>query len=206
MSSPRPPDGTGTGRAPTRADDVDRVRVGRVLDDHAVAGAGVRRDQQVDRLLRARGDEHLVRASWGCRARCTSAATASRSTGEAERRVARAGQVAGERVERGEVGAVQRRGRRRRRHREVDDARLVPRRTRAIDDARARSGRERGDRARAAPAHQVALVAQQPVGRGRGGPGDARRRRRARARSAGGCSAGPSPDRIAARRASASAT
>ena len=114
-------------------------------------------------------------ASSACRGGVYQSAIASRSTGQPERRVAGAREVAGEAVEGGQVAAVQDRRRRRRGHREVDDARSVVVR---LARTRARAPSPLGSVVTvpgAATADEVALVAQQAVGGRRGGPGHAGR-------------------------------
>ena len=89
------------------ADRVERVRIGRVVDEHAVAGAGEHAQQERERVLRARGHEHLVRC--GRRAAAGRGARRRRRAapaGRARRSPGRAGAAAARRSPRRARGAA----------------------------------------------------------------------------------------------------
>jgi hypothetical protein len=156
-----------------RADRVERVRIRRVVDHHAVAGAGEHAQQQGERVLRPRGHEHLVRR---CRHTAAGEVLGDHRTQppQPERVVARPGQVARQLGGRRRQRPVQRAFRRRAGSgAEVDDV-LAGRRLGARR-RRARVRRQACPAARAAAAGEESLVAERRVRGARRGAADAER-------------------------------
>jgi hypothetical protein len=137
-------------------DRLDRVRVGRLLDQHPVAGPGQQPQRQRERVVRAVGDQHLVR-----RGRQTALGVPLRDPLAQLRQAVLVEAVPGQLAAEPGQHRLRRRGhagdRGRDRAGEVDHPR---RRVALVEDARARTGaRHGGPRAGPAPADHQAVGA-----------------------------------------------